>query len=480
MGAGNQQFLKSNEDVGKPFLLSRFIDSIDVLYSYRLSCNFELKGVKLFYDLSEEYSAVAVVGIKGGDKKDDESEDFNTQKESIRRAAAEGASELQKLKVSEIIVDGLEDPESAAEGVTLKLWEYNEYKKESDRKHVPDVKLYSWGKTQDDCLWNVGTIKGDAQNVARRLTDSPANLMTPVIFAQNAVKLLDKMSSVEVHVRDKKWAEMNNMNTFLSVAKGSSESPVFLEIIYRGKSSGDRPVVLVGKGITFDTGGINIKSTPGMADMRGDKGGAASVLAATYGIAKLNLPINVTTLIPLCENMPGSNANKPGDVIKAMNGKTVRIDNTDAEGRLILADALHYSKNYDPLFVVDVATLTGAMAIALGTEATGVFTNSNCLWEKLQSAGRYTGDRVWRLPLWKSYGKDLKSQASVDLTNIGKNSMGGACSAAAFLREFVPDVDWIHLDIAGVMGPNYQNPYIGKGMTGRPTRTLIEFLKSMC
>lgn len=168
-------------------------------------------------------------------------------------------------------------------------------------------------------------------------------------------------------------------------------------------------------------------------------------------------------MIPLCENMPGSNANKPGDVIKAMNGKTVRIDNTDAEGRLILADALHYSKNYDPLFVVDVATLTGtrlsyqikqsnfpfslrsdtqrfklfssgAMAIALGTEATGVFTNSNCLWEKLQSAGRYTGDRVWRLPLWKSYGKDLKSQASVDLTNIGKNSMGGACSAAAFLR----------------------------------------------
>ncbi|EEB18340.1 Cytosol aminopeptidase, putative [Pediculus humanus corporis] len=442
--------------------------------------NLDLTKVKLFYDLSDDYSAVAVVGLKKPNQEEDESEGLNNLKERIRIAAADGAHALQNLKVDEIEVDGFQDAEAAAEGVTLKLWCYDEHKNEMDKLKVPKVKLYTGGCNDKDDQWKIGVVKGEAQNIARRFADAPANLMTPTIFSENAKKLFEGVKSVNVTVHDKKWIESQKMNTFLSVSKGSGEPPTFLEIKYTGKSAESSPIVLVGKGITFDTGGVNLKTASGMLDMRGDKGGAASVLATTYGIAKLNLPINVTTLIPLCENMPGSIANKPGDIIKAMNGKTVRIDNTDAEGRLILADALHYASTLKPEFIVDVATLTGAMMIALGGEATGVFTNSNSLWKQLEEAGRYTGDRVWRLPLWKSYGKQLKSSHMVDLTNIGKSSAGGACSAAAFLKEFVPPVDWMHLDIAGVMGPSLDNPYLRKGMTGRPTRTLIEFLKSRC
>ncbi|VEN48523.1 unnamed protein product [Callosobruchus maculatus] len=252
------------------------------------------------------------------------------------------------------------------------------------------------------------------------------------------------------------------MFSFLSVAQGSAEPPKFLEITYN-KGGSESPFVLVGKGVTFDTGGISIKPADSMDEMRADMAGAATVLSTVFGLAKLNLEANVKVLIPLTENMPSGTAVKPGDVVRARNGKSISVDNTDAEGRLILADALCYSADLKPKWVLDVATLTGAMRVALGSGCTGVFSNSYDLYNTLQSAGSKTGDRVWRMPLWKHYTKQICEHPSCDMSNLGKKGGAGACTAAAFLREFVPEkTDWMHLDIAGVMGPSDPTPYLSE------------------
>lgn len=300
--------------------------------------------------------------------------------------------------------------------------------------------------------------------------------MTPTIFAENALELTKNLD-ISVEIRDQKWAETEKMGSFLAVSKGSIEPPKFLELSY--KKSDSNPFVLVGKGVTFDSGGISIKPSALMDQMRADMSGAACVLATLYGLASLKSSVNIKVLIPLTENMPSGSAIKPGDVITARNGKTICVDNTDAEGRLILADALSYSSKFNPKWVLDIATLTGAMKVALGASATGVFSNSNNLYQILEEAGSRSGDRVWRMPLWKFYSKQMTENAAYDLNNVGKGKGGGACTAAAFLREFVPEkTDWLHLDMAGVMGPDDTTPYLGKGMTGRPTRTLIEFIEA--
>merc|ERR1712200_140717 len=221
----------------------------------------------------------------------------------------------------------------------------------------------------------------------------------------------------------------------MSVARGSCEPLRFLEMSYSGASKDSKPIVLVGKGVTFDTGGISIKPSAKMDKMRADMGGAATVTATLKAVAELGLEVNVVVLIPLTENMPGSKATKPGDVVTAMNGKTIQIDNTDAEGRLILADALTYADTFDPRCVMDVATLTGAISVALGTGATGVFASSSKDFKVLESAGVNTGDRVWRMPLWDHYSKLMEN--------------GGAL------------------------------PYLGSGMSGRPTRTMIQFVQDL-
>ncbi|KAG8236673.1 hypothetical protein J437_LFUL014401, partial [Ladona fulva] len=249
-------------------------------------------------------------------------------------------------------------------------------------------------------------IKAEAQNFARKLADTPANYMTPTIFAETAKEELSK-NGVIVEARDKAWAESMKMGSFLSVAKGSLEPPIFLEIKYSGGKDDASPVVFVGKGVTFDSGGISLKPARKMDEMRADMGGAACVVATINAVASLKLPINMIGLIPLCENMPSGTANKPGDVVVAMNGKSIIVDNTDAEGRLILADALCYAHHFNPSFILDIATLTGAMRVALGSGATGVFTNSDSLWEKIENAGMLTGDRMWRFPLWKHYSKEM-------------------------------------------------------------------------
>lgn len=300
--------------------------------------------------------------------------------------------------------------------------------------------------------------------------------MTPSIFAKKAQEVLCPLG-VEIYVHDKAWAEEKKMAAFLSVTRGSAEPPVFLELHYKG--GGEDTFVLIGKGVTFDSGGISIKPSANMAEMRADMSGAAAVVGALYGLASLKAKVNVVVLAPLVENLPSGTATKPGDVIKAMNGKSICVDNTDAEGRLILADALCYSEEFDPTWVLDIATLTGAMAVAIGDTATGVFTNSNLLYEDIEKAGANTGDRMWKFPLWKRYSELVTEYPFYDVHNVGKGKGGGACKAAAFLREFVSDkTDWIHLDMAGVMGPGKTAKYLSEGMQGRPTRTLIEFVQA--
>nr|ACJ05317.1 leucine aminopeptidase-like protein [Crassostrea gigas] len=434
---------------------------------------------RTLHAVDPEFSSVLVTCIGKRGEGYDELETVDKGRESIRAAVAKAVLQLRELGENEIEVDSCGDTEASAEGCHLALFSYDDLKAEKSRK--PTVRIscatrYSQDKNSMEKEWRKGAILAEGQNLSRRLMEMPANLLTPTKFAEIIKEqLADKC---EVLVRDKDWAESMKMGSFLSVARGSVEPPVFLEIEYKGRQS-DSPLALVGKGVTFDTGGISIKPSQGMDAMRGDMGGAACVAGSLLSVSKLQLPVHVKAFIPLCENMPSGSATKPGDVVTAMNGKTIQVDNTDAEGRLILADALCYSEQFNPSLILDMATLTGAIDVALGAGAAGVFTNSDDMWNKLQKASVRSGDRVWRMPLFNHYTKKITECQLADLNNIGGSRSGGACTAAAFLKEFVNNKNWLHLDIAGVMTNSGDVAYLGKGMSGRPTRTVIEFINLM-
>ncbi|XP_012220482.1 cytosol aminopeptidase [Linepithema humile] len=455
------------------------------LVNGRLLKNILLAGPKIpkgharvFWGLDEtDYSGVAVVGLGKQGLVINKLEEIHEGKENVRAAAAAGCRALDDVEIKDIKLETLGDAEAAAEGAGLSTWLYQGYKNEEKRKKLPKISLYG---EEGEAEWRAGIVKAKAQNWARELADTPANLMTPTIFSQRVSEVLTHLG-VDVQVRDRKWAEQKKMGSFLSVARGSIEPPKFLEINYKGaENSNEPPLTFVGKGVTFDAGGISLKPSSEMDEMRADMSGAACVAATIRAAAELKIKKNIIGLIPLTENLPSGLATKPGDVVRAMNGKTIIVDNTDAEGRLILADALCYAQEFNPRFILDIATLTGAMRVALSNSATGVFTNDSNLYETLRNAGAITGDRVWRFPLWQHFTDEVtKKVKGADLNNIAKCKGGGSCTAAAFLREFVPkDVSWMHLDIAGVMGPAHDElPYIPAGMTGRPTRTLIQFLQ---
>ena len=318
-----------------------------------------------------------------------------------------------------------------------------------------------------------GTLEGSAiaagMSLTRDLGNLPANVCTPTYLAESAVKLgRDRKLAVEVLERED--MEKLGMNTLLSVTRGSHQPPKFVILRYSGAGRKERPVVLVGKGITFDTGGISLKPAAEMDEMKFDMCGAASVLGTLRAVAELKLKLNVIGLIPTCENMPGGAATKPGDIVASMSGQTVEILNTDAEGRLILADALSYAERFDPQAVVDIATLTGACVIALGHVCSGLFANKDGLARELQSAGADSWDRVWQLPLWDDYHEALKSNFA-DFANIGGRP-AGSVTAACFLSKFTRKYDWAHLDIAGTAWKSGKE----KGATGRPVPLLTAFL----
>ena len=305
--------------------------------------------------------------------------------------------------------------------------------------------------------------------LAKDLGNLPGNHCTPTYLAEQAQEM-GKKNGLKVEVLEQRDCEKLGMGSFLAVARGSRQPPKFIVLEWNGGKRDAAPVALVGKGITFDTGGISIKPAAEMDEMKFDMCGAATVIGTMLAVARMRLPMNVVAAVPATENMPGGNAIKPGDVVTTMSGQTVEILNTDAEGRLILCDALTYVEKYKPAAVVDVATLTGAMVIALGHVATGLFANNDALARELIQAGDNSWDRAWHMPLWDEYQEQLKSNFA-DFPNIGSRA-GGSITAACFLSRFAKAFPWAHLDIAGTAWKSGAD----KGATGRPVGLLSHFL----
>jgi leucyl aminopeptidase len=315
-----------------------------------------------------------------------------------------------------------------------------------------------------------GAAIAAAAKVQRDLGNLPPNVCTPTYLADQAKALAKSHSSVKVTVLDEAGIRKEKMGCFLAVTQGSAQPPRFIVIEYKGPKAPKAPVVLVGKGITFDTGGISLKDPPNMDEMKYDMSGSAAVIASLTLAAELRLPLNVVGLIASCENMPDGRAVKPGDIVTSAAGQTVEILNTDAEGRLVLCDALHYARRFNPAVIVDIATLTGACVVALGAHHAGCMSNDDALARELVAAGQRADDRAWQLPLTEEYADQLKSNFA-DFANIGGRE-GGAITAAAFLGKFTQGLKWAHLDVAGTA-------YVGgthKGSTGRPTPLLADFL----
>jgi leucyl aminopeptidase len=316
----------------------------------------------------------------------------------------------------------------------------------------------------------IGEALGSGMALTRDLGNLPPNICTPRYMASRAQKLAKSFASIKVEVLDENSIKALKMGAFLAVTQGSEEPPRLIVCEYRGAKKQVPPICLVGKGITFDSGGISLKDPAAMDEMKFDMGGAAAVLGAMRAVAELKLPINLVVIIPTCENMPSGGAIKPADIVTSMSGQTIEILNTDAEGRLILCDAITYSRRFKPATVIDVATLTGACIIALGNHFSGLMSNSETLAQELESAGLRADDRAWRLPVGEEYVEQLKSNFA-DIANVGGRE-GGASTAASFLGKFAKDLQWAHLDIAGTA-------WLGgaqKGSTGRPVPLLVDFL----
>jgi leucyl aminopeptidase len=324
-------------------------------------------------------------------------------------------------------------------------------------------------KAANDGL-KVGAAIGAGSALARDLANLPPNVCTPTYLGTRAQALAKEIPSIKTRVLEEADIKALKMGAFLAVTQGSDEPPRLIVCEYRGAKKDAPPVCLIGKGITFDTGGISLKDPPGMDEMKFDMSGAATVLGALRTVAELALPINVVVIIATCENMPSGRAVKPSDIVTSMSGQTVEILNTDAEGRLILCDAITYSRRFKPAAVVDVATLTGACIVALGNHFSGLMSNDDVLAAELEAAGQRADDRAWHLPVGEEYVEQLKSNFA-DIANVGGRE-GGASTAASFLSKFAKDLRWAHLDVAGTA-------WLGgaqKGSTGRPVPLLVDFL----
>jgi len=316
----------------------------------------------------------------------------------------------------------------------------------------------------------IGAALGGGMALSRDLSNLPPNICTPAYLGTRAQGLAKEFPSIKTKVLDAAGIKALKMGAFLAVTQGSDQPPRLIVCEYRGGKKDAPPVCLIGKGITFDSGGISLKDPPAMDEMKFDMSGGAAVLGTLRTIAELKLAINLVVIVPTCENMPSGAAVKPADIVTTMSGQTVEILNTDAEGRLILCDAITYSRRFKPAAVIDVATLTGACIIALGNHFSGLMSNSEALADELQSAGLRADDRAWRLPIGEEYVDQLKSNFA-DIANVGGRE-GGASTAASFLSKFAKDLSWAHLDVAGTA-------WLGgaqKGSTGRPVPLLVDFL----
>ena len=376
------------------------------------------------------------------------------------------------LALTSAQADG-ENVAAAVEGAILGNYETDRYKTSDDKKSVESFTLVVEGGSDDvKQAAERGRIVAEAQNFTRELANEPPNLLTPMGMAIAAEKMAAEYG-LDCQVLYREHMEKLGMRALLGVAQGSAEPPALIIVRYRPAGGGDGAVHLglVGKGVTFDTGGISIKPADGMEKMKYDMAGGAAMLGAMQALAQLKPAIPVTAYVPCVENMPGGKAQRPGDIVKAMSGKTIEVLNTDAEGRLILADALHFAKEQGCTHMVDAATLTGAIAVALGHLNAGLFANDDGMRDRVMAASKAEGERMWTMPLEDDYKDYLKSPFA-DLANIG-GRYGGAVTAAIFLREFAGDTPWVHLDIAGTAWLDEGKPYLAKGPSGMPVRTLI-------
>jgi leucyl aminopeptidase len=402
--------------------------------------------------------------------------------ERLRGTAASVARRARTLKARSVAF-ALPTPEgsdvrgaarAAAEGTVLGLYRFEKYKTNNNDEDPESFDLVIGGSEDEGAASagaEVGARIASGSVLARDLANEPSNTATPAFLAERAREIGDRYG-MAVTVLDRAGIEAEGLTGLATVGRSASNEPRFLVLEHR-KGGGGPPVVIVGKAVTFDSGGISIKPTTGMEDMKFDMGGGAAVLGAMEVVGALDLQLDVVAIVPATENLPGGDAFKPGDVLTMANGKTVEILTTDAEGRLILADALLYARRFEPAAVVDCATLTGACVVALGSHASGLMGNDEDLVAEVQTAGEATGERAWPLPLFEEYTEQIKGD-SADIKNSGGRG-GGALTAGAFLKEFA-DFPWAHLDIAGTAYGKKGNAYTTKGATGAPARLLVEFL----
>ena len=409
--------------------------------------------------------------------------------DKVRNLSGEVARELRRAGVKRAAtivhgagIAGLEPAACAqaiAEGAVLGLYRFLKYKtKEEDRRELEELVLVEHDASKLPALergMQRGVILGEAANFCRDMANEPSNNMTPTELAARAGQAADECG-LECHILDRDDMVELGMGALLGVAQGSHQPPKFIVLHYRGDPGTDRAIGFVGKGITFDTGGISIKPAENMHEMKGDMSGGASVIAALYALGRLRPRVNVTGLVPATENMPGGGAIKPGDVLRAMNGKTIEVLNTDAEGRLILADGLSYARNLELSPIIDIATLTGAVGVALGDQAAGVMTNDQATVDRLIAAGKQAGERLWQLPMYEEYAERVKSDVADMKNTAGRPA--GAIMGAMMLREFVDETPWVHVDMAGVDGYDKDKGWIVKGASGIPVRTLVHFALS--
>jgi leucyl aminopeptidase len=438
----------------------------------------------LFREINfEGFRHAAVVGL--GEKPD---------AETIRQSASAALAAIKASKATEVVIHGDSIPgggkkgnsllQAFVEGLLLSDYNFDELKYKPKEEKAPkksELTIYFATKTQDAAAKKSiadAIIIAESVNFSRRLGDLPGNLMTPTILADTVVEAV-KGTKIKATIWDKARIKKEKMGGLLGVAQGSDQEPRFIILEYKGAAASKKPIALVGKGLTFDCGGISIKPSASMEEMKYDMCGGANVLGAILAIAKLKLKINVICIVPSTENLVNGHATKPGDVHTARNGKTFEVNNTDAEGRLILADALCYASEQKPAVIIDAATLTGAIIMALGNIHTGYFTRNEGLKKKIESAAATSGEWVWNLPLTDLHVKDMKGSYA-DLSNISSGKGAGSATAAAFLEQFVDkDIPWAHFDIAGTAwNVGGRVPYHPrKGASGVMIRSFIELAK---
>jgi leucyl aminopeptidase len=404
----------------------------------------------------------------------------------LRQAAGKAAQHLRAAGATDVMISfdgtGLDAEEAAQaliEGGLLGLYRFLKYKTSAENNGKQEILALTIVTEKTAAMKALQAGVKTAEVIARSTTmvrdmvNSPSADMTPTIIAAKTREIAREFG-LGLQVLDRSRMERLGMGAFLGVASGSAQPPKFIIVEYR--KGGKKPfIALVGKTITFDSGGISIKPAENMDRMKDDMSGGAAVLGAVRTAAALKLPLNIVGLLPAAENMPGGSAYKPGDVLRTLSGQTIEIINTDAEGRLILSDALAYACRYKPAVIVDIATLTGACRIALGQEASGMLGTDEKFKQKIREAGEKTGERVWELPLWEGYYDQIKSDIA-DMKNTGGRD-GGVITAAALLSKFVKDYPWIHLDIAATAWTEKDRPYTPKGATGVGMRLLTQFLR---